>query len=127
MTRLIVYRRDVGRGLLLDGADEIVEVIIVLQIGEVRARGSAHAVGGRHAPAFLFGDAFGGVDLENLTDADIAALSQLLFSQFAADPELQACLLENIDVLLGAGEDPSILTREFCGTTLLDLFSGAGG
>lgn len=72
-------------------------------------------------------DAFGGIDLESLTDADIAALSQLLFSQFAADPELQACLLENIDVLLGAAEDPSILTREFCGTTLLDLFSGAGG
>ena len=68
-----------------------------------------------------------------LDEDALAALSQIgpdeaamLLGQLVSDPELQACLLEKLPELT-ASQDPSILTEEICGTTLLEIVSGLSG
>lgn len=110
----------------LDEAGENIENYLLDVCGlDISSLDSMDSTSGADMPEDM-AEMLGGLDLENLSDADVAALSQLLFSQLA-DPELQACLLENIDALLAAAEDPNALNQEICGTTLFSIFAGLGG
>ena len=66
-------------------------------------------------------------DLEGLEINPDAA--QAIFDQFGLDEELVACLEQELGSGLdldSAATDPSFMTQEVCGTTILEIISGIG-
>lgn len=78
-------------------------------------------------------DGFGipdGVDLEdldNIGDLDPEAQNEI-FAQLGIDAELAACLRDELGADFSIEDvDATILTKEVCGTTILEILSGVGG
>ena len=68
-----------------------------------------------------------GLDLDDLELDSNAA--QSIFDSFGIDEELATCLSEEFGDdfdLDSAGADPSFMTQEVCGTTILEIISGIG-
>ena len=75
----------------------------------------------------LFPEGIDPADLEGL-DLDSNA-AQSIFESFGIDEELATCLSEEFGEdfdLDSAGADPSFMTQEVCGTTILEIISGIG-
>ena len=69
-----------------------------------------------------------GIDPTDLEDLDIDSdAAQALLEQFGIDEELAACLNEELGAEFDfESPDPSFLTQEVCGTTILEIVSGFG-
>ncbi len=90
------------------------------------------------SPAGLDGLLPEGLDLEDLEGLDLEDLdgleidpetAQSIFDQFGIDEELAACLEQEFGSDFdfdSAGADPSFMTQEVCGTTIIEIISGIG-
>lgn len=71
-----------------------------------------------------------GLDLEDLEGIEIdPETAQSIFDEFGIDEELAACLEQELGSDFdfdSAGADPSFMTQEICGTTILEIISGIG-
>jgi hypothetical protein len=71
-----------------------------------------------------------GLDLADLEDIELDSnVAQSIFDSFGIDEELATCLSEEFGDdfdLESASGDPSFMTQEVCGTTILEIISGIG-
>ena len=84
---------------------------------------SGDASSGDPGEGTSFEELFG--DLEGLDDE--SSLTQAMMILLGVDEETAQCLSEELGQFDTADPDPELLTKEVCGTTLLEIMTGVGG